>query len=287
MKRTAWLSAVVLSAGLSTGAFAEITGTAKLDGKAPKRQPVAGIAAVKECAGQHKDPLLDESIVTDDQGNLANVVVFLKGDNVKGEAPKEAATLDQKGCQYVPHVLDVTVGQAVEAKNDDGFLHNVHTLPEANPPSNMAQPTKQTDKLKPITAPELIKVKCDVHPWMSAWIYAFNHPYHSATDDTGAFEIKTDGLKDGTYTIVAWQEKLGESPPQKVTVKGGKADKPITFTFKPKAAMAPQAAPVAGREVALASLVEKKAAGTAEACCEDGKCDEKAAPAKSAVAANK
>jgi plastocyanin len=286
MKRIAWLSAVVLSAGLSTGAFAEITGTAKLEGKAPKRAPVAGLASVKECAAMHKDPLLDESIVADDQGNLQNVVVFLKGDNVpKGNPPSEPAVLDQKGCQYVPHVLDVTVGQTLEAKNVDGFLHNVHTLPEKNEPSNMAQPTKQTDKLKPIKEPERIKVKCDVHPWMSAWIYAFDNPYHSTTAEDGSYEIKTDGLKDGTYTIVAWQEKLGESQPQKVTVKGGKAAKPVNFTFKAKAAMAPQAAPAGAREVTLASLTEKKADPTA--CCEDGKCDEKTAQAKPAVAVSK
>ena len=81
---------------------------------------------------------------------------------------------------------------------------------------------------------------------MSAWIYAFDNPYHSTTAEDGSYEIKTDGLKDGTYTIVAWQEKLGESQPQKVTVKGGKADKPVNFTFKAKAAMAPQAAPAGG-----------------------------------------
>ena len=98
MKRTAWLSAVVLSAGLSTCAFAEITGTAKLEGKAPKRQPVAGLASVKECAAMHKDPLLDESIVTDDQGNLQNVVVFLKGDNVpKGTPPASRRSWSRRG----------------------------------------------------------------------------------------------------------------------------------------------------------------------------------------------
>ena len=155
----------------------------------------------------------------------------------------------------------MTVGQTLEAKNDDGFLHNVHTLPEANEPSNMAQPTKQPTSSRRSRPPRLIKVKCDVHPWMSAWIYAFDHPYHSATAEDGSFEIKTDGLKDGTYTIVAWQEKLGESPPQKVTVKGGKADKPVNFTFKPKGAMAPQAAPAGTREVTLASLTEKKVCG--------------------------
>src|SRR4051794_19027382 len=60
MKRTAWLSAVVLSAGLCTGAMAQVTGTVKIEGKAPERKPVAGLSNVKECAAQHKDPLLEE-----------------------------------------------------------------------------------------------------------------------------------------------------------------------------------------------------------------------------------
>ena len=92
----------------------------------------------------------------------------------------------------------------------------------------------------------MFKVKCDVHPWMSAWIYAFDNPFHSTTAEDGSFEIKTDGLKDGTYTIVAWQEKLGESQPQKVTVKGGKADKPVTSRSSPSPRWPRKAAPAGG-----------------------------------------
>jgi hypothetical protein len=211
-----------------------ITGVVRLDGKPPPRRPIANMAAVKECAALHRDPPLDETVVADDAGNLANVVVFLSGPNLPhGPVPKEPAVLSQRGCQYVPHVLDVTIGQPLQAKNEDGFLHNVHTLPDENPPTNMAQPTKQTDPLRPVKFPEVIKVKCDVHPWMSAWIYAFDHPYHATTADDGEFTIPTAGLPDGQYAIAAWHEKYKESPPQVVTIKGGKPDKPITFTFKP------------------------------------------------------
>ena len=273
MKRTAWLSAVVLSAGLCTGAMAQVTGTVKLEGKAPERKPVAGVGNVKECAAQHKEPLLDETVVADDDGNLANVVVFLKGDNVKGAAPKEPAKLDQKGCQYVPHVIDLTVGQPLVATNSDTFLHNVHTLPEDNPPSNNAQPTKDEKglELKPVKTPEQFRVKCDVHPWMSAWVVALPHPYHATTGEDGTYEIKTAGLPDGEYTIVAWQEKFKESAPQKVTIKGGKADKPVNFTFKQKAAAADPAgtkARAAAAEVKLTTLTG------GEACCEE--CDKAA-----------
>jgi len=287
MKRSVWLSAAALAAGLclqSTGAFGQVTGTVKLDGKAPPRQPVAGLANVKDCAALHKEPLLDETVVADDDGNLANVVVYLKGDNVKGAAPKEPAKLDQKGCQYSPHVLDMTVGQQLLAINSDTFLHNVHTLPEENQPSNNAQPTKDEKgvELKPVKAPEIFRVKCDVHPWMNAWVAAFPHPYHATTGEDGAYEIKTAGLPDGEYTIVAWQEKYKESAPQKVTIKGGKADKPVNFTFKQKAAAAdPKDSKAAdakdAKDVKLASL-------TGEPCCEE--CAKPAAK-KGEVAATK
>jgi len=192
--------------------------------------------------------------------------------------------LDQKGCQYVPHVVDMTVGQPLVAKNSDTFLHNVHTLPEENPSSNNAQPTKDEKglELKPIKTPETFRVKCDVHPWMNAWVVALPHPYHATTGEDGTYEIKTAGLPDGEYTIVAWQEKYKDSAPQKVTIKGGKADKPVNFTFKQKAAAADpkDAGKTAGvkADVKLASL-------TGEACCEE--CDKAAKTAKTGEVAAK
>ena len=91
-----------------------ITGIVRLDGKAPPRRPITNMAAVKECAALHPDPPLEETVVADDAGNLANVVVFLTGANFpRGPVAKEPAVLEQKGCQYVPHVLDITVGQTV------------------------------------------------------------------------------------------------------------------------------------------------------------------------------
>lgn len=283
MKRSGWLSAVALSAGLCTASFGQITGTVKLDGKAPERKPVAGLDANPQCKALHKDPVLDETIVADVDGNLANVVVFLKGDNVKGEAPKEQAKLDQVGCVYVPHVLSMTVGQDLVATNSDAFLHNVHTLPENSEPTNVAQPTKDPTgiKLKPVKAAEIFKTKCDVHPWMSAWIAAFDHPYHSVTAEDGTYEIDAKGLADGTYTITAWHEKFKDhSEPQKVTVKGGKADKPVNFVFKQKAAAADGKGVPAEREV---KLVSTTAAGE-KPCCEEG-CEAAKSKTTAAVAA--
>src|SRR5688500_1634253 len=193
MKRNGWLStlsAVALSAAVGSVSFGQVTGSVKLEGKVPARSPVPGLAQNPQCAALHKEPVLDETVVADKDGNLANVIVYLKG--AKGPAPKDPVVLDQKGCQYVPHVLTITVGQQLNAANSDAFLHNVHPLPEVNKQVNMAQPGKTPEEGQKVMgrkAAEFVKVKCDVHPWMCAWVGVFDHPYHSVTGDDGAFEI--------------------------------------------------------------------------------------------------
>ena len=114
MKLTALLSATALSVGLfASTSSAQITGKVTLDGEAPEPQEV-NTAADPKCAALHKEPLLEESVVVGDAGELANVVVSIQapeGKELKGELPKEPAVLDQKGCRYVPHVIGMMVGQ--------------------------------------------------------------------------------------------------------------------------------------------------------------------------------
>jgi hypothetical protein len=225
-----------LAVSLGSLASAQVTGTVKLDGKAPAPREI-DMSGVKECAAQHADPVFEEIIVADDKGNLANVVVSVKAEEAAalgGEVPKEPAVLDQKGCQYVPHVLAMMVGQKLLVKNSDPFLHNVHSLAQTNPSFNFGQPNKDPGKeVDSPKAAEVIKIKCDVHPWMGAWQVVFDHPFFAASKADGTFEIK--GLPDGDYTIQAWHEKLGTQE-GKVKVAGGKGT--VDFTFKVAAASA-------------------------------------------------
>jgi plastocyanin len=220
----------------SSLAQAQVTGKVKLDGKAPEPKEI-DMSGVKECAAQHADPVMEETIVASEKGELANVVVMVKAEEAAalgGEVPKETAVLDQKGCQYVPHVMAMMVGQKMAVKNDDPFLHNVHSLAQTNPAFNFGQPNKDPGKaVDPPKASETIKIKCDVHPWMSAWIIVLDHPFFAVSKPDGSFEIK--GLPDGDYTLQAWHEKLGTQE-SKVSVKGGKAE--ANFTFKPEGAQA-------------------------------------------------
>ena len=82
-------------------------------------------------------------------------------------------------------------------------------------------------------AEDVFVVKCDVHPWMKSYTQVFDHPYYAVTDKTGNFSIAN--VPDGTYQLVAWQEKFGSKRTlsQNITVKSGKAVANFEFS-RPK-----------------------------------------------------
>jgi hypothetical protein len=233
MKVRVWLSALAMSAGVSTVAMAQVTGSVKLDGKAPE-MPKIDMSAVPQCAQQHTGGnVTQETVVVGADGALANVVVSIKkeeGMDLPGDAPKTPGVIDQKGCQYTPHVVAVMAGQGLVVKSDDPFLHNVHTLPEKNEGENKAMPNVDHNgaKLKNPKEPEYFRVKCDVHPWMGAWVAVLDNPYFAVSGKDGKFELPK-GLPDGDYTVTAWHEKYGTQD-GKLSVKGGKGE--VKFTFK-------------------------------------------------------
>ena len=109
---------------------------------------------------------------------------------------------------YVPHVMGIMVGQPYRILNSDGVLHNIHTLPKVNPAFNKGMPPTLKEASTVFEKPEAVfHVKCDVHPWMSAYVSVFTHPFFSVTGTDGKFTIS--GLDAGTYEITAWHERLG------------------------------------------------------------------------------
>ena len=124
------------------------------------------------------------------------------------------------------------VGQELEIRNSDATLHNVHALPTASKPFNNAMPMKGMTIKRKFTAPEvMVRVKCDVHPWMAAYIGVLPHPFFAVSGEDGAFTIAN--VPPGTYTIEAWHEKMGTQTAS-VTVADGAAAT-ADFTFKPAA----------------------------------------------------
>jgi len=205
---------------------ATLSGTVKFEGDAPRvRKNSAEADGV--CHKAHPEGVPSESMLVGKDGGLANVVVWLKG-GVNGtfEAPKTPALLNQEGCVYKPHVVTLMVGQTLEIKNSDGTAHNVHTLSKLNPEMNFAQPAPGSEN-KTFGSPEIFKVKCDIHGWMSAVVGVFKHPFFAVSDADGKFEIK--GLPDGEYVVEAWHEKLGKQE-GKVKISGGAAQT-LDFSF--------------------------------------------------------
>jgi plastocyanin len=184
------------------------------------------------CSGLHSEPVETESVLAD-AGKLANVFVYVK-EGVTGSysAPSEAQVLNQEGCKYIPHVSGVMTGQKLVIRNSDPTLHNVHALPEKNEEFNQGQPFQGMELEKEFTTAEvMVRFKCDVHPWMGAYMAVLDHPFFAVSGADGSFEI--DGLPAGDYVVEAWHETLGtRTQPVSVAADGAVG---VTFDFAPAA----------------------------------------------------
>ncbi len=202
-----------------------ISGTVKYDGTPPARKKVDVTKDKDVCA---VTPHYEEDLIVGKNGGIANAVVTVKG--AKGELKPEQVSFDQKGCDYIPHVLAFPAGSTVDIINSDGILHNIHTYSKVNPSFNMAQPSFKKEIKEVIAKPEVIHVTCDAHGWMNGWWVATDTPYYAVTDAEGKYTIKD--VPPGDYTVQVWQEKLGTED-QKAGVKDG-ATTITDFTMKPK-----------------------------------------------------
>jgi plastocyanin len=194
--------------------------------------PIA-MSADPVCAGLHPTAVDTNKIAATD-GKLANVFVYVKT-GLEGRsfpAPAEKAEIDQNGCLYSPRVQGVQVGQTVMIKNSDPTLHNIHALPTTNTEFNQAQPNGLPPIEKTFDKPEvMVHFKCDVHPWMSAYIGVLPHPYYAVSAADGTFTIAK--LPAGKYTLEAWHEELGTATQDVEVTANGTAT--VNFDFKPKA----------------------------------------------------
>jgi plastocyanin len=165
-------------------------------------------------------------LVGEGQG-LANAVVSVAG--VEGPLTARTPKLDQRGCQFRPHVVAMQPGE-IEILNSDGVLHNLHTYSEANPPINKAQPKFKKVMTETFNKPDIIKVTCDVHSWMLGWIVVLPHPYFAVTDERGAGRI--EGVPAGTHTVEVWHETLGRQTRDVAVKVGETTDVTIDFAKK-------------------------------------------------------
>jgi plastocyanin len=205
----AGLVALSISPGVAFAA-STVTGTVTFDGKPPALKPLT-MDADPACAKKHSAPVPAETLVLGSGQTMGNIMVWVSKGLPAGKtypAPKTPVVIDQNGCQYKPHVMGIMVGQPYKILNSDGILHNIHTLSTLNPTFNKGMTASVKEVTTTFTKPEaLFHIKCDVHPWMSAYLGVFSHPFYSVTSTDGKFTIS--GLDPGTYEISAWHERLG------------------------------------------------------------------------------
>ena len=153
-------------------------------------------------------PIEEETVIVNGNGTLRNVLVSVEGAGAGDGSSREPALLDQVDCRYVPHVLGVQVGQKLRLRSSDPTMHNVHYVPDVNPQGNYGFTKAGEERTTAFAAPEVVRIKCDVHPWMTAYVGVFASPFFAVTRDDGTFEIK--GLAAGEYKLVTWHERYGK-----------------------------------------------------------------------------
>lgn len=208
----------------------DVKGSITFEGNAPKMKPLR-MDADPVCVANNEIKPRKEWLILGKDNGIKNMLVYIKesksGSLLGTPVTEDVAVLDQNGCVYIPHVLGVRVGQQINILNSDGTLHNIHALPKVNKEFNKAMPRSKKQMTVTFNKSEdPFKIKCDVHPWMGAYVGVFDHPYFAVTDDSGSYTISN--LPAGKYVIEAWHEKLG-SQTADITVDDSGASQDFSF----------------------------------------------------------
>ena len=212
---------------------ADIYGTITLKGTPPSELNIAPLKNDANCGPLHREMPTTHFYVVGPAGGLGGVVVALKG--IRGKSTGSTAAplvIDQKGCEYLPYISACQTGQKIIVKNLDPVLHNVHATPDVkgNLEENRAQMPNGPDLMFTFNAPEeFLRFKCDVHPWMFAYVSVFDHPYFSLSAKDGSYRIHN--VPPGQYTVTAMHRKEGTLD-KKVEVKD--QDVKLDFAFEQK-----------------------------------------------------
>lgn len=220
----------------STETTGILRGIVRFNGERRPPRPL-DVTMDKHCAANAK-PLLSESYVWGDGDTLQNVLVYVSGGLTVFnflESKKPSVTLDQNGCRFVPHVVTLRTGQPLVLRNGDDTLHNIRSLAKNNETFNLGQPTQGHRHEVTFKKAEIgVPIKCDVHPWMSAFVHVFDHPFYALTQQAGTFEIQ--GLDPCEYEISTWHELPAFKPDQpvyRVKIEAGKTTE-LTITYSPR-----------------------------------------------------
>jgi plastocyanin len=227
-------TAACAAAVLNFASAGEITGTVTLKGTPQPEKDITPLKEDPNCGKFHAEMPKTRFYVAGPKGELADVVISVQGISGKSTGASASPVLmDQKGCEYIPQILAVQTGQKITVKNSDPVLHNVHASPTVagNNEENKAQMPSGPDLTFSFAKPEeFLKFKCDVHPWMFAWVTVFDHPYYAVSAKDGTFKIAN--VPPGKYTLQAAHRKAGKVS-QEIEVKDGAPAK-VEFVLEAK-----------------------------------------------------
>jgi plastocyanin len=233
MKISSFFLLIAMPAFLPVAQAADITGIITFKGTPPAETEITPLMDNEDCGAMYKETPTTHFYVVGPKGELADVVVSLKGVTGKSTgASAPSAVMDQRGCVYTPAILAIQTGQKLIVKNSDTCVHNVHVKPTVagNEESNQVQMPGGADLTFTFAQPEpFLKFQCDVHPWMFAWVTVVDSPFFCVSGKDGTFIIKN--VPSGNYTVEAVHRKLGAQM-QKVEIKDANAT--INFIFEAK-----------------------------------------------------
>ncbi len=220
------LRPILLAALLPGAVAAQVSGRVTLSGPVPKLAARPVISDVAVC-GRADRP--SPALVLGKGRELANAFVWLEGAK-GGDPPKGPFRIDQKGCAFEPYAQVVSKGVPVTILNSDPVLHNVHaTTVTGDALFNKAIPVKGQSVKEPFTTAGVVRVKCDVHAWMNAWLFVAETPFAAVTDRGGRFAFP--GVAPGTYRLHAWHELLGEKVQSVVVPANGVARADLSLSL--------------------------------------------------------
>jgi plastocyanin len=186
-----------------------VHGVIRVTGDVPARFPL-GARKMSECC-QFDDVEHLSDIVVAAEGKLKNAFVSVISGFQKADIPTPSAlpvVVDQRGCIYSPHVTGLQVGQKLRIATSDPTAHNVNMSAPGNRLSpNIAMVAGQDPVEFVFRRPDLIKLRCDLHPWMTAQVHVCKHPWFAVSDAAGAFRIPN--LPPGNYVIEVQHEEFG------------------------------------------------------------------------------